>query len=152
MTQTKPALTVEEMLAITGAHLEAEGRIDVDATLDTMAENPWWEMCTLGVRVEGREAIREWYSRVLPGVMALLTDVRERVMTFGENYLVVEHLIDVNFPDGTNRTCPHIATFYFEDGKLLGERAYTDVHLAQVWSDVLGPEFMSLPGVSRAYG
>jgi hypothetical protein len=26
------------------------------------------------------------------------------------------------------------------------------VHLAQVWSDVLGPEFMSLPGVSRAYG
>lgn len=147
---TKPALSPDAILAMVGEHMAAEGRNDVEATLDTMSANPYWEQCTIGVRVEGREGIRAWYTRVLPDVMLKATDVRELRLTFADSYVVAEHELDVNFPDGTSKLCRHIAYYDFdEDGKIAGERAYCDIELGKLWLDALGPDVFDLPGFSR---
>ena len=147
---TRSLLTQEAMIAQIGAHMQAEAANDVETTLDTMSAVPYWEQCTIGVRAEGREAIRAWYTTVLPNVMLKATDVREIRMTWADNYVVAEHELDVTFPDGSSKLCRHIAYYDFdEDGKIAGERAYCDVELGRIWRGCLDDDFFQVPGVSR---
>jgi hypothetical protein len=147
---TKPAISQEAMLAVVGEHMEAEGRNDVQTTLETMSADPFWEQCTIGVRVQGREAIGTWYTSVLPGVMLRATAVRDVRLTFDDTHVVAEHEMDVTFPDGVHRLCRHIAYYFFDgDGKIAGERAYCDLELGRLWLDSLPEGFFELPGVTH---
>ena len=147
---TRSQLRKDAMLAQIGAHMQAEAENDVETTLNTMSDVPFWEQCTIGVRVEGREGIRAWYSTVLPNVMLKATDVRDVRMTWADNYVVAEHDLDVTFPDGSSKLCHHIAYYMFDDdGRIAGERAYCDVELARIWRECLDDDFFAVPGVSR---
>ncbi|PPJ08904.1 hypothetical protein C5E44_28480, partial [Nocardia nova] len=55
---------MEELLAI---HEMAEFNVDLDATMATLVDNPVYELPTLGWHIEGQEAVRETYRRLLHG-------------------------------------------------------------------------------------
>ena len=59
-------LDKKQMEEILLAHEVAELEMDIDATMATLAPNPHYELATLGLAVDGSDAVRETYRRILP--------------------------------------------------------------------------------------
>lgn len=61
-------LTLKEMEEILYKHELAEMNSDLDATMDTVVDNPQYEFPTGGWSVESRAGVREHYRRAFPDV------------------------------------------------------------------------------------
>ncbi|MFD5177066.1 hypothetical protein ACFWM1_14730 [Nocardia sp. NPDC058379] len=143
-------LTKKQMEEILLAHEIAELEMDVEATLATLAPNPHYEIASLGWAIDGTDAVRETYHRILRqqgrGVAA-----EKRVHAVAENTLLREAFMTFNTLDGERVTGLYLVVMAFDPGlKLIsGERMYTDPNFGQTMAELLGPDFGSLPGVSR---
>ncbi|NKY42577.1 hypothetical protein [Nocardia cerradoensis] len=136
---------MEELLAI---HEMAEFNVDLDATMATLVDNPVYELPALGWRIEGQEAVRETYRRLLHGgdVYNLWAD--KRVHATSPTSLAREAYVYIDTPDG-RVTGQYFVAMDFAGDKIAGERMYMDTTFAKAMTDILGPDFGDIPGVSR---
>ncbi|MCV7065911.1 hypothetical protein H7H51_09600 [Mycolicibacterium farcinogenes] len=144
-------LTKKEMEAILLAHEKGELEEDLDATMATLVDNPHYELPALGFAFDGREAVREAYSRILPGTRDRNVAAQMRVHAMSHNTLVREAHVSFTKSNGERVTGGYIVVMSFDpEQKLIsGERMYMDTNFAEMMAENLGPDFASLPGVKK---
>lgn len=143
-------LNKKEMEEILLAHEIAELEMDIDATLATLTPNPHYELAALGWAIDGPDAVRETYRRILPNQNRDVA-AEKRVHAVAANTLLREAFMSFNTLAGERVTGLYLVVMAFDpDLKLIsGERMYMDPNFAQMMSEQLGPDFGTLPGVSR---
>lgn len=145
-------LTREEMDAILLAHEIAELEYNVDATMATLVPNPHYEIATLGVAVDGWDAIRRTYQRLIHQAgKERNAQAVARVIGTAKNTLMREAHVSFDDDAGKRVTGLYMVVMEFDPElkKIRGERMYTDTVFGAFLAAVLGEDFPSLPGVSR---
>ncbi|GEE01684.1 hypothetical protein nbrc107696_21300 [Gordonia spumicola] len=142
-------LTKKEMEEILLAHEIAELEQDVEATMATLVENPHYELVFFGLQVDGRDAIREVYKRILNDAGGVAAE--KRVHAVAPNTLIREAHMTFTDDDGERINGLYLVVMSFdpETKKISGERMYQDPNFAGLMAKNLGPDFENLPGVSR---
>jgi hypothetical protein len=148
-----------EMIAMVRAHMDAEIRQDIDAVMETLIADPYYEIHPLGLRIRGQAAVREMYARLLPGSFDYI--VESRAMTFntgdpknvwiGPDGVVIREFCIVQPPEGERFEISEMAIFSFEGRLLRGEQFYCNEPLTRLFKSALGPQFEHLQGVERIY-
>jgi predicted ester cyclase len=124
----------DEMLRLFEAHREAEAARNIDAILETFVTDCFLETMPLGLRSEGRDAVRAAYELQFFTSFPDLAPEDEG-MAVGDNFIAVWGTLR-----GTSRgdwlgVSPGGGTFAvafanvvpFEQGKMAGERIYFDL-------------------------
>ena len=145
-----PELTKKEMEEILLTHEVAELEEDLEATMATLVPHPRYELAGLGWRIEGTEAVRETYKRILGYVSARNVAAEKRVHAVDKNHLVREAHVSFDASDGKRVTGLYMVVMAFDaDLKLIaGERMYMDPVFAGMMAEQLGDDFAEVPGVS----
>lgn len=140
-----------QMQEILIAHEKAELEGDLEATLATLTPTPRYELATLGWAIDGMDAVRETYQRILPGAEKWNIAAEARGYTWSENTMVREAHVSFDTLEGERVTGLYmvVMTFDPELKKISGERMYMDPHFANMMATDLGDDFGSVPGVSR---
>jgi hypothetical protein len=144
------------MKALLLEHEMCERNGDLDGTMATLAEHPVFELHPQGLRIAGYEAVREMYGKFLPGFKDQFAESKaetERVLkssitAFADSVLVTEVQDKMHLPDGKSTRMRMLVNVYFQDGKILGERLFSDNDMAELVNKALGPDFFNLPGVT----
>jgi steroid delta-isomerase-like uncharacterized protein len=63
-----PSTSTKSAIEVVKAHMEAEDRQDVEATLATFTENCYYRVPGLGVELRGKDEIRRWYEDTFAAV------------------------------------------------------------------------------------
>lgn len=136
---------MEELLAI---HEMAEFNLDIDGTMATLVDNPIYELPAINWHIEGQEAVRETYRRLLHGgdVRNIWADKRTHAVS--ENSLCREAYVYFDTDEG-RVTGRYMVTMDFAGDKIAGERMFMDATFARAMNDILGPDFGEIAGVSR---
>ena len=147
-------LTIREMDEILLAHEIAELEGDIEATMETVAPNPHYEFPSHGLAADGREAVRQHYLRSLPRAVVNKSNVaaEKRLNNlYGTNALVREAWVSFTKPNGERVTGLYLVVMEFDPElkKITGERLYCDQVFADMLAADLGPDYVSVPGVSR---
>ncbi|MGW4533678.1 hypothetical protein ACWEOI_22295 [Nocardia sp. NPDC004340] len=140
--------TLQQMEEVLAIHEMAEFNLDLDATLATLVDNPVYELPTLGWHIEGRDAVRETYARMLPGSDKRNIWADKRVHAISDNELCREAYVYFDTEEG-RVTGRYFVVMAFEGNRISGERMYMDTTFAKAMAEMLGPDFGDIPGVSR---
>ena len=115
-------------------HRDAEAARDYDAILDTFVEDCFLETPALGLRSEGRAAVRRSYEE---GYFAAFPDLSPEDVgrAFGEDVMVVWGTLDGTSrgewmgvpPSGGSFSVPFANVTPFRDGLMEGETVYFDL-------------------------
>jgi hypothetical protein len=145
MTTTLTLQQMEELLAI---HEMAEFNLDLDGTMATLVDNPIYELPALNWYIEGRDAVRETYRRLLHGgdVRNLWAEKRTHAVTASS--LCREAYVYIDTDEGGRVTGRYNVVMDFEGDKIAGERMFMDATFAKAMHEILGPDFGDVPGVS----
>lgn len=144
-------LSKKEMEEILLAHEIAELEQDVEATMATLAPNPHYELAFVGLAVDGEDAVRETYRRILGNNEGRDVAAERRVHGVATNTLLREAYMTFNTREGERVNGLYLVVMSFDpELKLIsGERMYTDPVFGQMMREQLGPDFENLPGVTR---
>ena len=124
----------DEMLRLFEAHREAEAARDVDAILATFVENCFLETVALGLRAEGRDAVKAAYEAQYFVAFPDL-DPQDQGMAFGDDVMVVWGFLRGTSkgewlgvpPGGGSFSVPFANVVPFKDGLMGGEAVYFDL-------------------------
>lgn len=141
-------ITLQEMEELLALHEKAEFDLDLDATLATLVDNPVYELPSLGWHIAGRDAVRETYRRLLFGSDQRNIWADKRVHAISDDTLSREAYVYLDTDEG-RVTGQYFVVMTFEGKKIAGERMYMDTTFATVMTEILGPDFGEVPGVSR---
>jgi ketosteroid isomerase-like protein len=144
-------LRPEEALELVMRHAECELRCDWDGALATMTDNPYYLYYPLGLRIRGREAIKEHWQRLLstPGLGASAISAKLKNWVLDDSVVTMsEWLVDV--ADGHVRSRTY-ALFRFADGLIESESIYADGDTEDLMASALSGDFLSRQGVQRLY-
>jgi steroid delta-isomerase-like uncharacterized protein len=127
-------MEVQEMLRLFEAHREAEAARDIDAILETFAEDCFLETMPLGLRSEGKNAVRTAYEQQFFTAFPDLAPEDEG-MAFGEDSVVVWGTLRGTSrgewlgvpPGGGAFEVPFANVVPFAGGLMAGERIYFDL-------------------------
>ncbi|OMC36748.1 hypothetical protein A5740_00300 [Mycobacterium sp. GA-1841] len=142
-------LTLEQMEELLRLHEEAEFNLDLDATMDTLVENPVYELPSLNWYIEGRDAVRELYDRMLRGGEVRNFWADKRTHAVSDSSLIREAWVYFDTDEGVRTTGCYNVVMDFEGDKILGERMFMDAVYSETLAKVLGPDFGDIPGVYR---
>ncbi|MEV6060950.1 hypothetical protein ACIGO9_19100 [Nocardia asteroides] len=140
--------TLEQMEELLAVHETAEFNLDIDATMATLVENPVYELPALGWHIEGQEAVRETYKRLLHGGDVRNIWADKRVHATSATSLTREAYVYFDTEEG-RVTGQYFVAMDFDGDKIAGERMYMDTTFAKAMTEILGPDFGDIPGVSR---
>ncbi len=124
----------DEMLRLFEAHREAEAARDLDAILETFAADCFLETTPLGLRSEGREAVRAAYEQqFFTSFPDLAPD--DEGMAVGDDVIAVWGTLRGTSrgdwlgvpPGGGSFAVPFANVVPFEQGRMQGERIYFDL-------------------------
>jgi steroid delta-isomerase-like uncharacterized protein len=123
-----------EMLRLFETHREAEAARDIDAILDTFVADPFLETMPLGLRSEGRDAVRAAYQAQYFTAFPDLAPVDEG-MAFGDDVIAVWGTLRgtsrgdwLGVPaGGGNFAVPFANVVPFSQGRMAGETIYFDL-------------------------
>jgi steroid delta-isomerase-like uncharacterized protein len=123
-----------EMLRLFEAHREAEAARDIDAILETFAEDCFLETMPLGLRSEGRDAVRAAYEMQFFSAFPDLAPDDEG-MAYADNAIVVWGTLRGTSrgewlgvaPGGGEFAVPFANVVPFRDGLMAGELIYFDL-------------------------
>src|SRR6266516_3865206 len=124
----------DEMLRLFEAHREAEAARDVDAILETFIPNGFLETIPLGLRSEGKEAVREAYEQqFFTSFPDLAPD--DEGMAVGDDVIAVWGTLRGTSrgewlgvaPGGGSFAVPFANVVPFEQGLMAGEKIYFDL-------------------------
>jgi steroid delta-isomerase-like uncharacterized protein len=124
----------DEMFRLFEAHREAEAARDVDAILATFSEDCFLETMALGLRAEGKEAVRSAYNAQYFIAFPDL-DPDDQGMAFGDDVMVVWGILRGTSkgdwlgvpPGGGSFAVPFANVVPFKDGLMAGEIIYFDL-------------------------
>ena len=124
----------EEMLRLFEAHREAEAARDIDAILETFATDCFLETIPLGIRSDGKEAVRAAYEAQFFTAFPDLAPEDEG-MAFGDDAIVVWGTLRGTSrgdwlgvpPGGGAFAVPFANLVPFKDGLMEGEKIYFDL-------------------------
>lgn len=145
-------LTRYEMEGLLIEHEKAELEYDIDATMATLVPNPHFELCFMGLAVDGWDAVREMYSRMLVrGAEERNIQADARIVMAGDNHIVREALVSFDNDEGKRVTGLYnvVVEFDPELKKIKGERMYGDLTYAQFMSGVVGEDIAKVTGVTE---
>jgi steroid delta-isomerase-like uncharacterized protein len=126
-------MTPEEMKVAYDAHREVEEARDLDAVVDTFADDCFLENVALGIRSEGKAAVRRSYEALF-GAFPDLSPTSEG-FAYGDDVFVTWGTVHGTFdgewlglqPTGRSFTCAFTNVVPFVDGEMQGERLMFDV-------------------------
>lgn len=160
-TVSGPRLTPQEMVEFNNAHAKRFMSGDFDGIMaHSLVDDPVYEFYPSRIRVSGKEAVHRYHEINYHAVIAQV-DPKRRVTpadasttisrTFGENTYATEISGLFKLGDGEVRRCFFNAVIRFQDGKMTGERVWTDRYLSEFFVSALeaDPTFFELPGVER---
>ena len=124
----------DEMLRLFEAHREAEAARDVYAILATFVDDCFLETMALGLRAEGRDAVKAAYEAQYFVAFPDL-DPDDQGMAFGDDVMVVWGLLRGTSkgewlgvsPGGGSFSVPFTNVVPFKDGLMEGEAVYFDL-------------------------
>ena len=124
----------DEMLRLFEAHREAEAARDVDAILATFVDDCFLETMALGLRAEGRDAVKAAYEAQYFVAFPDL-DPDDQGMAFGDDTMVVWGFLRGTSegewlgvpPGGGSFSVPFANVVPFKDGLMAGEAIYFDL-------------------------
>jgi hypothetical protein len=120
------------MVAVALAHAAAEGEGDIEATMDTLDDDPTYELQPMGVTLRGRVLARRYYEHFFANCQPRITDYKLRSEWAADEGVLQEYTLFIDNPDGTNSRHDIIGVLIFgADGKLSGERLYASDDLFQ---------------------
>jgi hypothetical protein len=126
----------ESQLAGAHAHAAAEGAGDLAATIGTLVDNPRFELLPIGVVLEGRDAIRQYYEHFFAHFQQLVAGYTMRSEWVTDEGLGQEYQIQVDTPTGRRRFDVIGILLFGENGRLAGERIYASDELFRL---MVGP-------------
>lgn len=146
-------LTKQEMEELLLEHEIAELEEDVERTMATLCDDPRYEFPVLGLAVQGTDAVRETYRRIMQNVIDRNVAAEMRTHAVSTNTLVREAVVSFNLSEGKRVTGTYnvVLTFDPDQRKIVGERMYMDQNFAAYMSQQLGPDFKDVPGVTSLY-
>lgn len=123
-----------EMLGLFEAHRDAEAARDIDAILETFADECFLETMALGLRSEGKEAVRAAYEMQFFSAFPDLAPEDEG-MAFADDAIAVWGTLRGTSqgewlgvpPGGGSFTVPFANVVPFRDGLMAGEIIYFDL-------------------------
>ena len=128
------AMTPEEMQALFERHRDAEAAREYEAILDTFVENCFLETVALGLRSEGRTAVRDSYEK---SYFAAFPDLspEDEGYAFGDDVMVTWGTLNGTSqgewlgvaPTGRSFTVRFANITPFRDGLMEGETIYFDL-------------------------
>src|SRR5438093_9353255 len=124
----------EQMLRLFEAHREAEAARDIDGILNTFVPDPFLETHALGLRSQGRDAVRAAYEMQFFSAFPDLAPDDEG-MACGDDVIVVWGTLRGTSrgdwlgvpPGGGTFAVPFANVVPFEHGLMAGERIYFDL-------------------------
>jgi steroid delta-isomerase-like uncharacterized protein len=124
----------DEMLSLFETHREAEAARDIDAILATFVEDCFLETMALGLRAEGRDAVKAAYEAQYFVAFPDL-DPDDHGMAFGDDVMVVWGFLRGTSkgewlrvpPGGGSFSVPFANVVPFKDGLMAGEAIYFDL-------------------------
>jgi len=124
----------DDMLRLFEAHREAEGARDIDAILETFVPDPFLETIPLGLRSEGREAVRASYQLQFFMAFPDLAPADEG-MAFGDDVIAVWGTLRGTSrgdwlgvpPGGGTFAVPFANVVPYSQGLMSGETIYFDL-------------------------
>ena len=141
------SLTLEQMEELLAIHEMAEFNLDIDGTMATLVDNPIYELPALNWYIEGWDAVKETYRRLLHGgdVRNLWAEKRTHAITASS--LCREAYVFLDTDAGVRVTGRYNVVMDFEGDKIAGERMFMDATFAKAVTEILGPDFGDIPGV-----
>jgi hypothetical protein len=135
-------------------HLELELTMDTDAVMSTFTTDaePFWEGYPMGIRLEGHDAIRQFYKRLLPDLSPRVVGGDEHWLTVRESMVVCDYTADLRWDSGEVRRHNSLATMSFLGDAILGERVFNDAGTSTLVMRALGDDIWDVPGVVRVGG
>ena len=126
-------MTREEMDRLFRAHRDAELHRAYDEVIDTFTDDCYIETVALGLRSEGRDAVRAAYVGYFTAFPDLSPD--DQGTAFGDNVMVAWGLLRGTSggpwlgvpPSGGSFAVPFTNVAVFRDGRMAGESIYFDV-------------------------
>jgi hypothetical protein len=124
----------KQMLRLFETHREAETARDIDGILNTFVPNPFLETVALGLRSEGRDAVRAAYEMQFFSAFPDI-DPDDEGMAFGDETVVVWGTLRGTSrgdwlgvsPGGGAFAVPFANVVPFRDGLMAGEIIYFDL-------------------------
>ena len=128
------AMDRTEMLRLFEAHREAEAARDIEAILETFVANCFLETMPLGLRSEGRDAVRAAYEMQFFSAFPDLAPEDED-MAFGDDVIAVWGTLHGTSrgdwlgvaPGGGSFAVPFANIVPFSEGLMAGEKIYFDL-------------------------
>ncbi|MGA5507050.1 nuclear transport factor 2 family protein [Streptomyces umbrinus] len=142
---------IEMKQDLVNRHVRSELAHDWEGALETMTDEPFYEHYPIGIRVRGREAIREMWIRLL-NLADLVPEIGKAThkQWFTEDTVVEMYEWEIELADGTTMPSRTWTVFHFRDGLIESERVYSDENATRLIKQALGGEqFMTYPGVER---
>ena len=142
-------LTPGQMLALDLDHARRFRSGDHDAVkAKSLIEEPVYECHPQAVEMRGIDAVRYMHEHSPMKDPEFRDTLKIRSVSYGYNTMTLEWSKVYRMPDGSTKRCHAIAVIPYEDGKLTGERVYTDANLAQIKDHAYGQDFYDRPDVT----
>jgi carboxymethylenebutenolidase len=154
---------MSDLAATFDAHMQAEFQdLDLEATMATMADDPYVHHVPTITGGNGAEDVREFYGDHFIGQWPDDTETRQLSRTIGKNQIVDELVmtfthdrrLDIMLPGvpptGRRITVPVVVVVGFEDGKVSHEHIYWDQASVLVQAGLLDPSGLSVVGSEQA--
>jgi len=145
----------QEMLDIDMKYAACFYNRDFDGMEKLLVDSPDFEMQPLGLRIQGMKAYKERSRRLQRPILGQLNPHSGaanqvfRSLAFGKDVMIIEWSADHTLPDGSRKRCYTIAVIQYAGDKIVGERVYTCENAAELRRHALGPDFLSVEGVSQ---
>lgn len=117
------AWNAERMLDLGRRHSEAEARADIEATMQTMVAEPYYEFHPLGLTLRGGDRVRRYYRQFYAHFLPLTAHYRLIEEWVNETSVAQEYEIGLRV-DGVVEAHRVIGILYAEGELLGGERIY----------------------------
>lgn len=166
-------LTLERMQDLLQIHTEYERVNDVDGVMSTLVDDPIFEFHPQNVRIQGRAAVREMYTRlcntILPqfatndrvrranspdqfggqggSMIVLAADTTGKFLPEGQSRLFLELELGFTPKTGPVQRFRMFQIVTFQGELMIGERTYQDVDCAALFDHALGADFFRMPGI-----
>jgi hypothetical protein len=143
-------LSPENLAELVALHSYYEHENDLDGLMASISGSPFWEIHPLGMRIEGREAVRTYYPYSIAGVVPNILSRSRRLVGFGENAMMYESAYRVRHADGQEAFGQATIIFEFDDdGMCRSERVYGGGAMIKLLEEALPSSLWSVPGISR---
>jgi hypothetical protein len=148
----------KQMTQLIRQHTDAEVRLDIDAVMATVCDDPFYEIQPLGYLISGRDAVRTYYERALPIFKRLKPGPvpsgsfggGQSTDYVGNRGLVIRDDAVFEAEDGVRIRIKALSLLVVDEasGLLKGEHIYVNAAMGRLFQEALGHDFVYQPGVA----